>query len=165
MIRITLLWLFVTVMSVYAWRDWYRAVCALIVMMAVIQHPDMPKSLFEVQGLNPWNIVLASTMCAWWRARRREGLTWDMPRKITVLAILYMLVMALAFARMIVDRDLLKESLGYLVGDHAINVFKWVIPALMLFDGCRSRERFTTAAFSVLAVYCLLAVQVISGYH
>ena len=73
MIRITLLWLFVTVVSVYAWRDWYRAVCALIVMMAVIQHPDMPKSLFEIQGLNPWNIVLASTVCAWWRARRREA--------------------------------------------------------------------------------------------
>jgi O-antigen ligase len=161
MIRTTLLWTFVTVVSVYAWRDWYKAVCGLIVMMAVIQHPDMPKSLFGIQGLNPWNIALASTMCAWWQARRGEGLVWDMPRKVTVLVILYVAVMFVAFGRMIVDRELLQDSMGYLIGDHAINVFKWVVPALMLFDGCRSRERFNLAVFSVLAVYFLLAVQVI----
>ena len=161
MIRTTLLWMFVAAVSVYAWRDWYRALCGVILMMAVVQHPDVPSSLLGIPGLNPWNIALLSVLAAWSRARRREGLSWDMPRNITIMLLLYMLVMIIASARMMADREELHETLSYLVGEHFINVFKWVVPALLFFDGCRSRARFKTALFSVLAVYVLLAVQVV----
>ena len=161
MIRFTLLWLFVVTVSVYAWKDWFKALCGLILMMAVIQHPDMPKSLAGIQGLNPWNVVLASTMGAWLVARQREGSQWDIPRHIAVLFVLYMGVAFIAFVRMMLDSDALHEPMGYLVGEHLINVFKWVIPGIMLFDGCRTRARFKWAIFSVLALYFLLAVQVI----
>ena len=161
MIRLTLLWLFVVSMSIYAWKDWFKALCGLILMMAVIQHPDMPKSLVGIQGLNPWNIVLASTLGAWLVTRQREGGKWDIPRHIGVLFVLYLGVAFVAFVRMMLDSDALHEPMGYLVGEHLINVFKWVIPAIMLFDGCRTRARFRWAVFSILAVYFLLAVQVI----
>ena len=140
MIRFTLLWLFVVTVSVYAWKDWFKALCGLILMMAVIQHPDMPKSLAGIQGLNPWNVVLASTMGAWLVARQREGSQWDIPRHIAVLFVLYMGVAFIAFVRMMLDSDALHEPMGYLVGEHLINVFKWVIPGIMLFDGCRTRD-------------------------
>ena len=153
--------MFVATVSVYAWRDWYKAVCGLILMMAVIQHPDMPKTMLGIQGLNPWNVALASVMAAWWAARKKEGLRWDLPRKLTVLVSLYMVIAFVSFLRMMVDREVLHETIGYLVGDHLINVFKWVMPALLLYDGCRSRERFRVALFATLAVYVLLALQVI----
>jgi O-antigen ligase len=161
MIRTTLLWLFVTSVSVYAWRDWFKATCGLILLMAVIQHPDMPKSLLGVPGLNPWNVALASVTAAWLLDRKRKGLTWDLPPRVAMLAGLYMAVLFVASIRMIVDREYLDETTAYLVGEHFINVFKWVLPPLILFDGCRSRKQLNIALFSVLAVYFLLAVQVI----
>ncbi len=64
MIRLTLLSLFCAFLCVYAWRDWFKALCGLIVMMAVVEHPDMPNSLLGVQGLNPWNICCCSYWCS-----------------------------------------------------------------------------------------------------
>lgn len=40
-IRITLLTLLVIGLAVYAWRDWYVSLCGLILLMAVMEHPDM----------------------------------------------------------------------------------------------------------------------------
>jgi O-antigen ligase len=161
MIRTTLLWALVTAISVYAWRDWYKALCGLILMMAVVQHPDVPSSVLGIPGLNPWNIALLSIVVAWLTARRQEGLTWDLPGHVVGLLCVYLAVMLVSSARMMADREVLHETISYLVGEHFINVFKWVVPALLLYDGCRSRERFRMATFSILAVYVLLAVQVV----
>ena len=53
MIRLTALWLFVAFLSAYAWKDWYKSLCGLILLMAVYQHPDFPNALMGVQGMNP----------------------------------------------------------------------------------------------------------------
>ena len=57
MIRLTLLWMFIAFVGLYAWKDWYKALCGLILLMGVIEHPDMPRTMFGIQGLNPWNIL------------------------------------------------------------------------------------------------------------
>ena len=62
LIRLSLLYLVITGLAVYAWRDWFKALCGLILLMAVIQHPDMPKNLLGIQGLNPWNLLLMSVL-------------------------------------------------------------------------------------------------------
>jgi O-antigen ligase len=162
MIRLTLLWLFVGAVSVYAWKDWYRALCGLILLMAVIEHPDMPKSLFSVQGLNPWNVACLSVLLAWAASRRREGLRWDMPRHVTVLLFLYLAVIVIGFSRMMADPTNIEHfSTGDLVAEQLINSIKWVVPGLLLFDGCRTRPRFILALTAVLGLYLLLALQVI----
>jgi O-antigen ligase len=162
MTRLTLLWLFVGGVSVYAWRDWYKALCGLTLLTAVIEHPDMPKSLFDVQGLNPWNVAFLSVLLAWAASRRREGLRWDMPRHITVLLLLYLGVVVIGFARMMADPTNLEYlSTGYLVGEHLINTIKWVVPGMLLFDGCRTRSRFILGLMAILGLYVLLAMQVI----
>ena len=58
-IRITALYIFVTFLAIYAWKDWFKSLCGLILLMAVIEHPDMPKTVLGIQGLNPWNVLFA----------------------------------------------------------------------------------------------------------
>lgn len=171
MIRLTLLTLVVSGLAIYAFKDWYKSLCGLIVLMAVIEHPDMPKTMFGIQGLNPWNILLVVIVMAWAISRRREQLTWDMPRHVNVLLMLYFAVIVIGFFRMLSDQGGLIDfarvvgsgvpSTGSVWSEHFINTVKWVIPGLLLFDGCRNRSRFNMAMFSLLAVYVLLGVQVI----
>ena len=162
MIRLTLLSLFVAATAAYAWKDWFKSLCGLILLMAVIQHPDMPKSLFGIQGLNPWNLLFLDVTLAWAVSRRRERLAWDMPSHVNVLLLLYLGVVLVGFGRMMADRRGLGEyTTAYLVSEDLINTIKWVVPGLLLFDGCRSRARFNMALSSVLGLYFLLAVYVI----
>ena len=171
MIRTTLLWMLVAFLAAYSWRDWYKSLCGLILLMAVIQHPDFPKSVMGVQGLNPWNILLFVVTLAWLASRGREGLKWDMPAKFRNLLIVYFIIVVVSFLRMILDLDTMVEmaaaqeleppSVMSLFSEHMVNCLKWVVPGLLLYDGCRSEERFRLATYCVLAVYVLLAVQVI----
>jgi O-antigen ligase len=163
LIRLSLLYLVITGLAVYAWRDWFKALCGLILLMGVIQHPDMPKNLLGIQGLNPWNLLLLSVLGAWASARRREGLRWDLPRYLTVLLGLYMLVVVVSFLRLLPQRGSLSDdyTMAGIVSEYFVNSLKWIVPGLLLFDGCRSRERYSWAVVCTLGVYVLLAIQVI----
>lgn len=171
MIRLTLLWLFITFLGFYAWKDWYKALCGLILLMAVVEHPDMPKSMLGIQGLNPWNILLAIILAAWAVNRRREELSWDMPRHINVLLLIYASVIFIAFFRLLGNPHEVvaweiaaghgAPSVMGMWSEYIINSIKWVIPGLLLFHGCRDRSRFNWAIASVIGLYVLLALQVI----
>jgi O-antigen ligase len=161
MIRLALLGLFIVGLALYAIRDWYIALCGLIAIMAVIEHPDMPKTLFGVQGLNPWNLLLLAVVASWLMSRRRERLVWDMPRWANLLLLAYLGVVIVGFARMITNRDGLEDSTAYLVSEYLVNTVKWVIPGLLLYDGCRSRSRFLLGLAALSSIYILLAIQVI----
>ena len=162
MIRLSLLTLFLSAIIIYSWKDWYTSLCGLIFLMAVVEHPDMPKTIFGVQGLNPWNIGFACVVVAWAMSRRREGLSWNMPRYIQWSLLLYLGVVLVGFYRMMEDRSGLGDySTGALFSEHLINTIKWVVPGLLLFDGCNSRSRFYMGLLSLLGLYFLLGVQVI----
>lgn len=163
-IRLTLLWFAVAFILAYSWKDWYRGLCGLILMMAVIEHPDMPKTILGIPGLNPWNLMLANVVMAWLNQRRAENLRWDMPRHITVMLGLYLGVVVFAFMRMYGDTHIVEiyydGGTAYMINEFLVNNIKWVIPALLLYDGCRTEERYRLATLSILGVYILLAVQV-----
>lgn len=161
MIRLSALAIYVMAAALYAWKDWYKSLCALILLMAVVEHPDMPKSILGIQGLNPWNLLLLVVVAAWLKGRRDEHLTWDLPRHITVLLALYLGVILVGFVRLVLDPSYLDESVLSLTSEYLVNTVKWVIPGLLLFDGCRTRERLRMAYASVLGVYLLLGIQVI----
>lgn len=172
MIRQSLCWLYVFVFAAYAWRDWYKSLCGLIILTAVIEHPDLPKSLFGVQGLNPWNALLAIVIASWLVSRRREALKWDMPSYVSFLLICYIIVVIIGFFRMLADyqgvvegalaEEFMPPSKGDLWSENFINCLKWIVPGLLLFDGCHNRKRLVLGALSILAVYFILAAQVIS---
>jgi hypothetical protein len=174
MIRLSLLYALVLILSIYAWKDWYASLCGLILLMAFLEHKDMPKAIFGVGGLNLWNILFFSVLFAWMFTRNRKGLRWDLPRRLNILLLLYLGVVLVGFVRMIVDHHgfavlnaFLSEESGELmypsgaVRELLFNTLKWTIPGLLLFDGCRSRTQLTQALWCVLGIYFLLGLQVI----
>jgi O-antigen ligase len=171
MIRLTLVWLFVAFLSAYAWRDWFKSLCGLILFMAVVEHPDFPKSLFGIQGLNPWNILLLFVLMAWITNRDGRKSPWDMPRNISILLLVYFLIIVLSFIRMASDiapisefqqmLNIRPDTFLSLVSEHIVNCLKWVIPGILLFDGCRSERQLRWGVACTLGIYVLLAVQVI----
>jgi O-antigen ligase len=161
MIRLGLLTVFCTVLALYAWKDWYKSLCGLVVMMAIIEHPDMPKTIMGIQGLNPWNIVFLCVLGGWILQRGREGLTWDFPKPVFVLLVLYMGVVVTSAVRLILDPGTLAYTTGQIVSEYLVNTLKWIIPGLLLFDGCRDMKRFKFALGSILLMYLLLSIQVI----
>ncbi len=172
MIRLTLLSLLLAGLIVYSWKDWYKSLCGLVLLMAVVEHPDMPKSIMGIQGLNPWNICFAFIVLAWLLNRRKEGLTWDMPRHINVLLLLYLGVILVGFFRLLyggggglasiyVGGTSFGMGTASAVSEYLINSIKWVVPGLAIYDGCRDRKRLYIALACVLGLYFLLGVQVI----
>lgn len=171
MLRLSLLWLFIAFFAAYAWRDWYKSLCALILLMAFVEHPDFPKSMLDMQGLNPWNILLLVVALAWAASRRIEGLQFDLPRNMLWLLVVYFVVIVIAYLRVSenigtlaefeVMRGRLAPTKFGLFSEYIVNCLKWVVPGLLLFDGCNSKSRFRLAFTCVLAIYVLLAIQVI----
>ena len=170
MIRLTLLTLFIAAIAIYAWRDWYVAACGLVLAVAVIQHPDFPKTIGGIQGLNLWNLAALSVVSAWAVKRGGEGLRWDIPRHVGILLCAYLGVVLVGWLRMMADPAYLFEDRGelfpamtraYLVSEFLVNTLKWVIPGMLLFDGCRTRERFLLGLAAVLGAYVALGAQVI----
>lgn len=155
----------------YAWRDWYKALCVLIVLVAFVEHPDFPKSLMGVQGLNPWNVLLLFVFMAWLGNKHRERLVWDMPSHINWLLFLYFMVIVFAFFRSMGSIDGLRDyeqltgggqsSFAGLFSEQIVNCLKWVIPGLLLFHGCNTENRLRIALIAVSTLYVLLAIQVI----
>ncbi len=149
--------------SLYAYRNWFRSLCAMILLMAFTEHPDMPKSIMNIQGLNLWNILLANVVLAWLISRRHEKLVWDMPRHINIFLLLYLLIILIGFFRAIVDPIYLDENFTTtsMISEELINTLKWVIPGLLLYDGCRDRRRLMLGIISIMGIYVLLSIQVI----
>lgn len=166
-IRVLLCFSVILGFSIYAWRNWFASLCVAIIMMAVLEHPDMPKSIGGIQGLNAWNFLMANVLLAWHRDCSREGLVWDMPRYIVGLAIAYLFVILWGFVRLVMDFDHLKgedfEDFGmaWAISEFLINCIKWVLPGILLFDACRTRQRTIIGLVCILTVYFLLALQVI----
>ena len=64
-IRVTFLYVFIIFLCLYAWKDWFKSFCGLILIMAVMQHEDMPTTIFGIQGLNMWNVLFFVIFMAW----------------------------------------------------------------------------------------------------
>ncbi len=160
MIRTSLLLLVVAFFSFYAWRNWFVSTCAAILLMAVIQHPDFPNTMLSIQGLNPWNILLFFILLAWLNQRKQEGLVWDLPRRVQWMLIGLFVVVVISTLRFIAKGSE-GYALGVIVSEQIVNCIKWVVPGLLLFDACRTRQRVTIALMVVLALYLLLALEVI----
>lgn len=174
MLRLTLLTAFITFLAIYAWKDWFKSLCGLIALIAVVEHPDMPKTMLGIQGLNPWNILLAIIFMAWLKKRREEKLNWDIPNVVRNLLIIYMIFIIVAFLRLslgdklshiidwyrITGSDDIPSFLN-MFSEYIINCIKWIIPGLMVYDGCRSRERLMWATAALLIIYVALAVQIV----
>lgn len=161
--RVMFGWAYVLYFSINALRGrWFMGLCSCVLLMAAVQHPDMPKSMFGIPGLNLWNLLMLAVFIAWRSGRREEGLEWDLPGNVTFMASLYFAVMLWSFLRLLTDFDSIRDiSTSDFISEYFINCFKWIIPGVILFDACRTRKRMYWAIGIILALYFLLAMQVI----
>jgi len=99
---------------------------------------------------------------AWIVNRGNERLRWDMPPMVMVAGGAFLAVIGIGFVRLMLDQSHLDEATGLsLVSEELINTFKWLMPGIILFDGCRTRRRLIGALVSVMVLYVLLAGQVV----
>ncbi len=162
MIRLSVLALGTIALMVYAWRDWYRSLCGLIVFTSILNHPDVPRAMLGIPGLSPFNLLLLNSLAAWSARRSSERLRFNLPAHVAGLLFLYLLVLVVAFARMMADRSLIGAiPTRTLWIDQLLNPVKFVIPGLLLFDGARTPERVRWGLFATLCLYLALALQVI----
>lgn len=171
MIRYTLLWGVVFFLALYAQRDWFKSLCGLIVLVAVLERPDMPSAMLGIPGINPWNVLMLFILVGWISQRQSEGLRWDMPKRISRLLLFYALVLIISFIRVAIDRGLMDEfalrigsqapATSEILLSYVLNAIKFTIPGLLLYDGCRSDDRARWAMGAIAIAGVLLAVQVI----
>lgn len=173
MIRITLLTLLIAYLSAYAWKDWFRTACWLVLLMSVFQHPDMPKAIGGVPGLNHWNFLFLNTVLSWLSNRKKEKLAWEMPKFISLLSFLYALFIVIGVYRYFLDNSGVIELFEYMestppgklsiINEQLINCFKWVLPGVIIFDGCRNRKQYNFAIGTLALMLIFLAWQVVKA--
>jgi hypothetical protein len=112
-------------------------------LIGILEHPDVPKSIFGITGLNFFNLLLVNVFFAWQAQRQREKLKWDMPPHMNVLLLMYLGVILVGWYRLYSEPGFMAatETKGSMIAEYLINTLKWPVLALLLFDGCRSRER------------------------
>lgn len=162
-IRLLLGIISILVLSAMCWRGrWFVGCCGALVAMAILEHPDFPKSLFGIPGINLWNILMANVVVSWLRFRRYEGLSWDMPKFLQRALIVFCAVIFVSSFRALMHPEkLVENSPTAVIGAYFIDTFKWLLPLLILYDGVRSRERCRGALCAAMAFYVLLSLQVI----
>jgi hypothetical protein len=150
-------------LSALCWRGkWFLGCCGALVVMSFLEHPDIPKSLLGIPGINLWNILMANVVISWLHFRRPEGLTWDMPRSWQRALLIYCAVMFVSFLRALMHPSMVVEGTPVaIICAYFINCFKWVLPLIILYDGVRTRKTCRQALCAVMAFYFLISVQVI----
>ncbi|MFT7304764.1 MAG: O-antigen ligase [Candidatus Azotimanducaceae bacterium] len=175
MIRYSLLSLFVACVAVYAYRDWFKSLCILIVMMAIIERPDMPKTMLGVPGLNPFNLILVNVIFAYFlselKDKSKAASKLALPAIYKFFSLFYGLVVFIAVFRMLGDMAGVEDfnsriggnapGTAYLVQTYLINGVKWMIPAFLLYAGVKDEERWRWATACLLFCMFLLALQII----
>jgi O-antigen ligase len=162
-IRVLGVFLAIAIMSILSLRGgWFKAICGLFILMAFMQHPDMPKSIGGIQGLNAWNLLMLNVTLGWFIYRQPDRHEHKIPPYIKNLLLAYALVVFVGFIRLWSDPKNLDDfSSAYIFSEYFINTFKWVIPGLLLYNGCRTRNQIVAVILIILAFYLLIALQVI----
>ncbi len=176
MIRYSVLTVVILYLCLYSFKDWYRALCYSLPILAVLERPDMPRSMLGIPGMNPFNILLVFILLGWLTQKQKEGLRWKIPPALNTWLLLYVIVVTISWFRMIVDPDGIFAHAHYfqqygfsyacpdvvdLIRDDFFNAWKWLIPGLLICHGANSKERGHLAMQWVLITGLLLAVQII----
>lgn len=162
------------VMSAYAWRDWYKALCFLVVLVAVAGYSGVPRGMFNIPGISPYNFLLGNIILAFLVAYRQEELKWDLPRGVNLLLLAYVIVVFSNIFRYSPSTFEVTEAyfLGYrgsaapktadFFVDYFVNGLKAIVPAVLFFFGCNSRERLLWGISAILVMHLVLAILVIN---
>jgi O-antigen ligase len=162
---------FMLFVIVYAQRNWYRALCALIVFTALTEYPGLPNPL-EAKGFNHWSIMLAAVTIGWAINRLAHPRPWSIPRGWMIAFGVYLLVECIAVVRLCVDLDtfrqhaaVLNPAYGYydvraVLVENLYAPMRYMLLGFLLLDGARTQERVLLGLVAVLAAVLLYALVV-----
>ena len=92
MIRLALIALFILVLILYAFRDWYISLCGITIFTALSQYPELPQ-LSQIKGLTFWSVTMLCLFLIWICKRDRN---LPLPRGWLVVLSLYLITQLLA---------------------------------------------------------------------
>lgn len=162
MIRYAVITIIVGGLMILAVRRWHLALCGLVLMTVLTQHPSMPSRMFGLQGLNPWNAVFLVILLFWWLNRRneplaphaRDGMLWLILAYVGLVLTCGLAAMydAIAYAT--------SSNIEWILVDGIVNPIKYAAVGLLMYDGARTRQRvqvtLITAALSGVAYAALM---------
>ncbi len=159
----------IVVLTILSWRrSWFIGACGAVVMMALVEHPEMPRTVFGIPGFSPWNFLIINVTLAWLSQRRAEGLVWDMPRAVSMALFFFIGTMFISFLRVLIDpTQFCPYTFTGIINEAFVNSLKFMLPFYLFYDGCRTVQRSQWAMGCILALYLLLGVLVVKhmGLH
>lgn len=168
-IRVIVCLIAILVLVFQSWRrSWFIGACGAVVMMAFVEHPEMPRTVAGIPGFSPWNFLIINVTLAWLNQRRHEGLVWDLPRAASVVLFLFIGTTFFSFLRVLVNpTGYIAYNTAGIINEAFVNSLKFMLPFYLFYDGCRTQERARAAFFCILALYFALALLVIKhmGLH
>lgn len=167
--RLAIFILILGALLIYAWKDWFIPLCALIVMTALMKHESIPRNVLGIQGANPWNLLFLFVLLGWAADRFRRRDKAGLPTAVVLAVAGYVLVIVVAFLRGVIDVDSVRvaseeeaplTTLGF-VSEYFINPLKYLGVAALLFDGARTRRNMVLGLGAVVLQPLLYALQVV----
>ncbi len=153
MIRFGLMYGVLAAIIIAGFRRWFLTLCALIVLTALHDHRYFKESIAGIGGLKPYNVLLAFAVLHWIQQRRAEGLHWDARPSMSLGIVAYVLIVIYGASYAFLDIESLRRAAGWdyssLLVQEILNPLKMILPAILLFDGCRSRNRMTSGMLSL----------------
>lgn len=169
MLRASALWLLVAFLCAYAFRSWFTALCGLVLLTVVSQHPDMPHSVLGISGLNPWNLVFFAVVAASLTDRKTQRLT--PPRGFSIFLKAYVALLIVSGLRALLDLgpvyvrgNIRTVSDG--VFELWLNPLKYLFVGFLLFRGCQTRKQLWMAIHTLLLfglLHALLMYKTLKG--
>lgn len=170
--RVYLLWLVVFFFCFFSYRDWFKSLCFLIFMMAIVERPDMPRGVAGIPGLNPWNLLLVNVVIAFFvESAKEKKLRPKLPPGIRFCVPFYLFFLLLGFTREITDLKGAVEFYRILgakppstkdfILDGIFNPVKYAVPGLLVYYGCNTPERLRLLIYTMLSLNVLIALQII----
>ncbi len=164
MIRLGALYLLVLAIAVTSIRHWFVALCGLVLLAVFTQHPSMPGNMLGIQGLNPWNILLALITLSWWVNRKGKDTHVRFSRSAALLsgAFVGLIVVTGIVAAMDVE-SFRGDYAGRLTSSNVIvntiiNPLKYLWVGFLFFEGARDRAAARLAVFTAVGSGILYAL-------
>ncbi|MCH7632106.1 MAG: O-antigen ligase family protein, partial [Planctomycetes bacterium] len=170
MIRLSLLFLVVGGLCVYARRDWFASLCGLVLLTTFTQHHDMPRMAMGVPGLNPWNVVLVAIILA--SLIQRSPQQPKAPAMVRGFLVAYVLLLIVGAIVAILDVDILVErgirlrTARDLTMDLILNPLKYILVGVLIYSGARSRRHMWMGLWTVVlsgALHALMMYKTMKG--
>lgn len=162
---------FMLFVIVYAQRDWFRALCCLVVFTALAEYPGLPNPL-DAKGVNHWSVMFAAIVFAWIISRIMRPRPWNIPRGWLIVIGLYLLVESIAVARLCLNLDVFTARAALVnpayasydgqavLVDIVYSPMRYMLLGFLLLDGARTRRQLFFGLGAVLAAVLVYALVV-----